>query len=346
MSTSDFYRCCVIEKDINNETLLVWAFPSVTPEQKKFILRKYSSNYFQEPSFAFTRYHNEWCYIIKTQIFTTDNLPQVKQYALTLWTKDYNPKKYETLCKILCSKYCKSGNPAELLQLYLSVMTKGVCPTEKNGMFVISNYDSMKIDCQGAVKELIKLFGLEIILIYNSLLLNKRMIIYHHSLESLLKYIQAVPQLMIHRNFNETTFPWLDLQNDELNELKCYEGFIAGCPDKSIEALKEVYDIFVNIPAREVTVSPHSKDYFVMTKVHKDIALFMVQLSENSNMEENEIIEKIAKKTEELRSQFREKKKNVFPYKIIEKETFFSFFPACLLQNQIWKIRKHFPLNH
>ena len=42
-----------------------------------------------------------------------------------------------------------------------------------------------------------------------------------------------------------------------------------------------------------------------MTKVHKDIALFMVQLSENSNMEENEIIEKIAKKTEELRSQFR-----------------------------------------
>lgn len=79
-------------------------------------------------------------------------MAKVKQCALTLWTKDYNPKKYETLCKILCSKYCKSGNPAELLQLYLSVMTKGVCPTEKNGMFVISNYDSMKIDCQGAVK--------------------------------------------------------------------------------------------------------------------------------------------------------------------------------------------------
>lgn len=37
------------------------------------------------------------------------------------------------------------------------------------------------------VVELIKLFGLETILIYTALLLKKRIVVYHHSLEALLK---------------------------------------------------------------------------------------------------------------------------------------------------------------
>jgi len=37
------------------------------------------------------------------------------------------------------------------------------------------------------VVELIKMFGLETILIYTGLLLKKRIVVYHHSLEALLK---------------------------------------------------------------------------------------------------------------------------------------------------------------
>jgi hypothetical protein len=37
------------------------------------------------------------------------------------------------------------------------------------------------------IVELIKLFGLETILIYTALLLKKRIVVYHHSLEALLK---------------------------------------------------------------------------------------------------------------------------------------------------------------
>lgn len=37
------------------------------------------------------------------------------------------------------------------------------------------------------VAELIKMFGLETILIYTALLLKKRIVVYHHSLEALLK---------------------------------------------------------------------------------------------------------------------------------------------------------------
>jgi len=37
------------------------------------------------------------------------------------------------------------------------------------------------------IVELIKMFGLETILIYTALLLKKRIVVYHHSLEALLK---------------------------------------------------------------------------------------------------------------------------------------------------------------
>lgn len=42
-----------------------------------------------------------------------------------------------------------------------------------------------------------------------------------------------------------------------------------------------------------------------MTKTHKDIALFIVQLSENPNMDDGQVVEEIAKKTQELLDQLR-----------------------------------------
>ncbi|KAK6633045.1 hypothetical protein RUM43_012788 [Polyplax serrata] len=293
------------EKDVNNETLLVWAYPSVTTEKRQYLLRKYHGINSQTNFFVFVRYNNEWCYFNVTQVFVTDNLPQVKQFALVIWASDYNPEKYDNLCRILSKRYCKTGDPTVVLQLYLSVMTGGVCTTEENGMFSLTDFQSRRKPENSDIKDLIKLFGLEIILIYTTLLLNKRLIIYHHSLDSLLKWVQIIPYLMVHRNFDGITFPWVHLESDELLNLKCCDGFIAGSTDKGIESLNDMFDVFVNVPAREVTISPYSRDYFAMTKTHKDIALFIVQLSENPNLEEYQIITEIAKKTQELLSQLR-----------------------------------------
>lgn len=66
---------------------------------------------------------------------------KVTHVSIILVTKDFNPEKYEILCRILLRKYRKSGNPASLLESYLSVLTRGSCSTEENGRFSVQDYD-------------------------------------------------------------------------------------------------------------------------------------------------------------------------------------------------------------
>jgi len=130
---------------------------------------------------------------------------------------------------------------------------------------------------------------------------------------------------------------------------------VAGCSNSSISSRIDLYDLLVNIPAREITVAPHAKGkkkkkivYFIyfhihiscnlmmhhkitmemshgyeknicfliyifihfffpesltMTKTHKEIALFMVQLCENQNYTEAQVISEISDKTQDLLNQ-------------------------------------------
>jgi hypothetical protein len=69
-------------------------------------------------------------------------LHQVKQFALVLWSRDLNPDKYETFSRMLSKTYCKTGSPVSLLQLYLSVVTRGSCTTEENGTFLVRDFEA------------------------------------------------------------------------------------------------------------------------------------------------------------------------------------------------------------
>lgn len=149
-----------------------------------------------------------------------DTCLQVKQFALVLFAKDCNPRKYEVLSRVLSKMYCKTGKPTEILQLYLSVFTKGSCSTQENGTFVSDDFNNHRFSVNTNITELIKAFELETILIYTALLLKKRVIVYHHSLEQLLKWIRIFPALMKHRKVTDNLFPWVDLVDDELAELK------------------------------------------------------------------------------------------------------------------------------
>ncbi|EFN66542.1 Protein FAM45B [Camponotus floridanus] len=302
---TDLLSCSIIEKDCNGDILWTWSYPAVTESQKTVVTRKCNMKLEHSSPHVFVcaRHGHDWFYIHCSEVFDSDKLPKVKQFALVLFAKDFNPQKYEVLSRVLSKMYCKTGKPTEILQLYLSVFTKGSCSTQENGTFVSDDFNTHRFAASTNVKELIKTFELETILIYTALLLKKKIIIYHHSLEQLLKWIRTFPALMKHRKVTDNLFPWIDLVNDELIELKRYSYYVAGCSNSSISSRTDLYDLLVNIPAREITVASHAKESLTMTKTHKEIALFMVQLCENQNYTEAQIISEISDKTKDLLNQ-------------------------------------------
>jgi len=73
-------------------------------------------------------------------------------FSLVLMTKDFNPEKYEALCKILCKKYRQTGNPAAMLELYLHVITRGTCTTDENGKFSVRDFDNKRAFANSKLK--------------------------------------------------------------------------------------------------------------------------------------------------------------------------------------------------
>nr|CAD7202538.1 unnamed protein product [Timema douglasi] len=317
---------CCTERDTNGDVLWTWTYPSVSTIQQSLVLRKcgLEGEHSSVQPFVYGQLGKTWYYINCTEVFDSDNLPRVAQFALVLWAKDFCPEKYETLCRILSKTYCKTGNPATMLQLYLSVVTRGSCTTEENGTFLARDFESRsntsghtnlkaveQLNTTNALAnyateaELVQTFGLESILIYTALLLKKRIIVYHHSLGSLLAWVRTFPSMMSHRRGYDYLFPWVDLAQDELMELKSSPWYIAGSRDSGIGSRTDLYDVLVNVPAREITVAPHAKESMVMTKSHRDIAVFMVQLAGSEEVTELHLIREIADKTKELLDQLR-----------------------------------------
>lgn len=273
---------------------------------------------FADANVSLVRYyhHYSWIYICLTDVSSqlknqninnglSDSLelPQVSGYIVVLVAKDFNPEKYEAMTKLLSESYQKSLSTARLLELYLGVVVEGSCSLGENGTFYHHDYEQKKIMAtNSSMKQIIKTFNLDVILIYTALILKKRIVVYHHKLEALLTFIRALPAFIWHRqNWDDILYPNVDLMSKaEVDELKSLTHYVAGCTDNSIESKVDLYDIYVNLAAVEITVAHHAKDAFAMTKTHKEIAVLMKRQAEISSNSDLDIIKEIASKTKEL----------------------------------------------
>jgi len=78
--------------------------------------------------------------------------------------------------------------------------------------------------------------------------------------------------------------------------------FIGTFHDPKIEERQDLYDIYVNLAAVEITISHKVRDVFSMTKIHKEIAMALVRVAENEASTSEDVIQEITKRTEELRN--------------------------------------------
>lgn len=292
----------LIERDTNSDILWTWSYPSVSEQQRQLIDRKLCLDSDNSPLVPFVYWQNnrQWYYVHSQDVSQSPALPKVVRFSLVLITKDFNPEKYETLSGILCQIYQATGNPAKLLEQYLSVLTKGSCQSEDNGTFLVQEFDEKRAYAGGSIKELISLLGIESILIFTGMVLKKKIVVYANDVSLLLRCIRSIPALVWHRQNWSQLYPYMHLSDDELQDLKSTSSYVAGFTDAAVEGKTELYDIFVNLVTGDIGVSPQAKEAFAMSKLHKDIAQLMVQCSQDDNVSEQATIKEISSKTSEL----------------------------------------------
>ncbi|KAL0964247.1 hypothetical protein UPYG_G00321300 [Umbra pygmaea] len=292
----------LIEKDINGDTLWVWCYPSVSPELRDVLLNKCCLTHGNQGlnTFVFSQFCRTWYYISTVEVQQPTALTKVTHFSIAVTAKDFNPEKYAAFSRVLCRMYMKHGSPVKMMEGYIAVLTKGICLSDENGSFVIKDYDVRKAYLAGSVKDVVAQFGMETIILYTAVMLKKRIVVHHPRVEALLEFTRALPALTWHRKDWSIVHPYVSLTDCELENLKTCTGYIAGFVDPEVSNRSDLFDVFINLPDREIIVCQAAKEAMAMGKVHRDVGLVIVQSAGDTERTEAQVIKDISVKTREI----------------------------------------------
>uniref|UniRef100_A0A4W5PAR5 DENN domain containing 10 n=1 Tax=Hucho hucho TaxID=62062 RepID=A0A4W5PAR5_9TELE len=292
----------LIEKDVNADTLWVWCYPSVSAELREVLLSKCCLTQDSQGlnTFVFGQFCRTWYYISTVEVQEPTALKKVTHFSLVVTAKDFNPEKYAAFSRVLCRMYIKHGSPVKMMEGYIAVLTKGICQSDENGSFLIKDYDVRKAYLAGSVKDVVSQFGMETIILYTALMLKKRIVVHHPRIEALLEFTRALPALTWHRKDWSILHPYVHLTDSELENLRTCTGYVAGFVDPQVSNRSDLFDVYVNLPDTEITVSQCAKEAMAMGKLHKDIGLVIVQSAEHADRTDGQVIKDISIKTREI----------------------------------------------
>eukprot|EP01132_Coremiostelium_polycephalum_P004617 gene4617-5768_t len=299
---------CIFEKDINNDVLLTWKFPSIDDTLRQVTLKR--TNLLEDKStsgsiqFSFSKFKNTWIYIYTLPVNQSEPTPEplkkVVAFSVCIFRNQFNPEKYGTLAQIMANIYSKIGDPSKLLECQLRVMNRGMFDVGPLGKFVDADYDVRRSYLVTSIKDIIRLFGDDIILIWSAMIMKKRIVLYSEKLASLLKVIRALPLLVFHRQNWNLLRPYVTLSDIELKDLSSTGVYCAGFTDPSIKSREDLYDLFIDLSSKEVSVSSHSKDHFILGSLHKDILNYLNTAVEDDETTDQAVIKGIILKNKEI----------------------------------------------
>ncbi|XP_066549960.1 DENN domain-containing protein 10 [Amia ocellicauda] len=292
----------LIEKDTNGDALWVWCYPSVSHALRELLLRKccLTKESPELHTFVFGQFSRTWYYITTVEVQEPTALKKVTHFSIVLTAKDFNPEKYAAFSRVLCRMYIKYGSPVKMMEGYIAVLTKGICQSDENGSFLIKDYDIRKAYLAGSIKDVVTQFGMETIILYTALMLKKRIVVHHPRIEALQEFTRSLPALTWHRKDWSILHPYVDLNDSELEALKMCTGYVAGFIDPEVSNRSDLYDVYINLPESEISVSAHAKEAMTMGKLHKDIGQLIVQSAEDADRTDGQVIKDISVKTREI----------------------------------------------
>jgi hypothetical protein len=249
--------------------------------------------------YSYGHLRDVWYYLYNKD--TPGNVNKVTSFCVVILAKEFNPEKYQHIAEIFSEDYLSSsGSPIPLVTHYLSLYTNGEVknPPPSCKEYNEKSYDIRRAYIAKPLRDVVTTFGIESILLYNALLLKKKVAVYAPLLQDVLDVCRTLPQLVWHRQNWNIVYPNMSLEENEIETLK--SSYIAGFIDPAIENREDLYDIFVNVPAGTITVNPASKDSFGMTKLHKDIAVNLIENVNNPECSDQAVVKELSTKTKEL----------------------------------------------
>jgi len=293
----------ICERDTDGECMFVWVYPQISQDLKEVILNKCSilTEDHSETKFCFCQVKGTWYYILRTDISQAHAVKNVNDVFFVILAEDFNPELYQNLAECSTKDYLKGHSTTKVLQNFLSMYTKGYCLKDDDKKLVHTDFDKRKAYMETCIKEMITLFGMESILIYVAVLLKKRIAIYHPKLTTLHHICRSLPAFCIHRKDWNIVYPFLTLTGEkELEEIKNKRTYVAGFTNCEVENRPDLYDIYLQASDGEIVLNPQSKECFQMGKMHKEIAKFLLQASENEDMADEDIIKELTRRTRDI----------------------------------------------
>eukprot|EP01117_Protostelium_nocturnum_P009415 TRINITY_DN3358_c0_g1_i1.p1 TRINITY_DN3358_c0_g1~~TRINITY_DN3358_c0_g1_i1.p1 ORF type:complete len:355 (-),score=111.44 TRINITY_DN3358_c0_g1_i1:39-1103(-) len=317
----------LLEKDVHGDVLPIWSFPDISSQLSEVVVARSGLQHETIPlQYSFSRFGSQWIYsFIQIKSEDSELSEQVDAIQVSLVATDFNPEKYVELTKLMANLYIATGTPLKVAECWLSVFAKGSYNGGEFGVFSSSQHDPRNAFIASSIKDVIRLFGEDIVLIWSALMMKKRIVVVGSKMAPLLKVCRALPTLVWHRQNWDIVRPFVLPNDNEIEDLKESKVYVAGFTDDSIRDREDLYDILVDINNRSVTVSSSAQGDFLMSVIHKGICDFLVASGENSELADTDVIRGTALKVKDLLQKLEQLK--------VENENGESYVDLKTLQN-------------
>lgn len=306
----------LVETDTNGDTLMTYAYPSTPNEHvHKAALRKIPDASGDGAAFVWGSCDGLYFYV-RTRTLEQGDEPElafVERLSVVLYARECAPEKFAALSQVLLSTYVTTaGDGKAVLDVYLNGAIQGTCGGEAD-RFVAADF---AVPATG-LKELVSVLGMESILIFAAVVLKKRVAVFGSDAAELSSVMRSLPYFARHHN-DWTVCPNVDLSiQSEVQDIAQmatktshepgsvnhsagparYLGFSQGYDE--LVSREYMYDLLVDLDDLKVTVSQGAAPDLALTKVHKQIALNMVEWAADEALAEHEFVQRIAAATEE-----------------------------------------------
>ena len=297
MSSAQF-SVFVVENDQNNDTLMTWSFPGVSSALQGIIERRCEDDGASN-TFVYFKYKNEWVYVYSVPA-KKNVQPDVNRTSIGVISKLFNPEKYQSIGSILSEQYISSGDPTKLLEGYLSITTTNKFSNSAGSFDMTAYNDSNAYAMISKIKDLNSMLNIDIVIVWNAVLLKKRILVIGSDCNQVLSIVRTLPQLAWHRQDWSILRPLIRNEQEHIDDLLSSGVFIAGTTDTSMGDKSELFDVILSLDEGRITITTHAVPTMRMCSIHREVSQLINEESEKSSTNDLDVIREVTTKTNDI----------------------------------------------